>query len=236
MLYHGRAHARAQSTPTKCTPCTLHTAGYQWDYVFDWTILKHQQSSSAARPLRPEGAPGPSEQQPADDEGVPRPGVGTADSQRRRCEAVEYCQHLRAVLWLDGKGRFGVWVSCACVLHGAVRVVLVRGLVRNVGCTVVKICTATWVVQRVVCMASPRLIVHFIAAVSPAACMHAPCMPHNMGHRHSHCHCPSLRAGLSFECGRSFHKWAPTSLQHWLLARAGCSAQHAEAGCSWSPA
>lgn len=25
-------------------------AGYQWDYVFDWTILKYQQSQQAARP------------------------------------------------------------------------------------------------------------------------------------------------------------------------------------------
>jgi casein kinase 1 len=25
-------------------------AGYQWDYVFDWTILKHQQSGTVPRP------------------------------------------------------------------------------------------------------------------------------------------------------------------------------------------
>lgn len=61
--------------------------GYQWDYVFDWTILKHAQMSNtpnppALRAARPEGAAGPSDQ-PAEDEGVPRPG-GTADSQRRR--------------------------------------------------------------------------------------------------------------------------------------------------------
>mmetsp|Transcript_26235 Transcript_26235/g.66772 ORF Transcript_26235/g.66772 Transcript_26235/m.66772 type:complete len:353 (-) Transcript_26235:813-1871(-) len=60
--------------------------GYQWDYVFDWTILKHaqQNSGAATRAIRPEGAAGPSDQ-PAEDEGVPRPG-GTADSQRRRFE------------------------------------------------------------------------------------------------------------------------------------------------------
>ena len=25
-------------------------AGYQWDYVFDWTILKYQQTQQAGRP------------------------------------------------------------------------------------------------------------------------------------------------------------------------------------------
>jgi hypothetical protein len=67
--------------------CGWAPAGYQWDYVFDWTILKHQQNASSTRPMpRPEGAPGPSEPPPEDD-GVPRP-AGTADSQRRRCVVV----------------------------------------------------------------------------------------------------------------------------------------------------
>jgi len=34
-------------------------AGYQWDYVFDWTVLKHQQTSQ--RPLPPPQIPPPDE-------------------------------------------------------------------------------------------------------------------------------------------------------------------------------
>jgi casein kinase 1 len=40
-------------------------AGYQWDYVFDWTILKHQQSGTVPRPApvaRPEPAAGEGEE------------------------------------------------------------------------------------------------------------------------------------------------------------------------------
>ncbi|KAG2446529.1 hypothetical protein HYH02_008516 [Chlamydomonas schloesseri] len=39
--------------------------GYQWDYVFDWTILKHQQSGTVPRPApvaRPEPAAGEGEE------------------------------------------------------------------------------------------------------------------------------------------------------------------------------
>ena len=41
-------------------------AGYQWDYVFDWTILKHQQSGTVPRPPaapRPEAVAGEGEEQ-----------------------------------------------------------------------------------------------------------------------------------------------------------------------------
>jgi hypothetical protein len=33
--------------------------GYQWDYVFDWTILKHQQTSRLPTAPRPEGEEAP---------------------------------------------------------------------------------------------------------------------------------------------------------------------------------
>lgn len=61
--------------------------GYQWDYVFDWTILKHQQTGTvprAAVPVagRPEEEP---QQQAADDPAYSRV-PGTADSNRRRFE------------------------------------------------------------------------------------------------------------------------------------------------------
>ncbi len=77
-----------------CPRTHAHTrvsAGYQWDYVFDWTILKHQQSASRSRPLsQPEGAAGglPAEQggalQAAEED--PNRAAATADSQRRRFE------------------------------------------------------------------------------------------------------------------------------------------------------
>lgn len=39
--------------------------GYQWDYVFDWTILKHQQSGTVPRAQvapRPDAAGGEQEE------------------------------------------------------------------------------------------------------------------------------------------------------------------------------
>ncbi len=50
--------------------------GYQWDYVFDWTILKHQQQTSrASATARPEGEVG----------GAVEPAEGAAgDITRRR--------------------------------------------------------------------------------------------------------------------------------------------------------
>eukprot|EP00983_Pelagomonas_calceolata_P058243 1145409-Pelagomonas_calceolata.AAC.4 len=62
---------------------------YQWDYVFDWTILKHAQNNTIPRALqRPDtgGAVegGPSAAVAAEEEGgVPRP-VTITESQRRR--------------------------------------------------------------------------------------------------------------------------------------------------------
>jgi hypothetical protein len=41
--------------------------GYQWDYVFDWTILKHQQT---ARPTSVPDAPGPPGEAEGDDSRV----------------------------------------------------------------------------------------------------------------------------------------------------------------------
>ena len=65
------------SKPLLCVP-----AGYQWDYVFDWTILKYQQTqSSVQRTIQPaatdalQGAP--SSREIRDD----RP-VGAASFQR----------------------------------------------------------------------------------------------------------------------------------------------------------
>ncbi|MEW5314822.1 MAG: hypothetical protein WDW38_006291 [Sanguina aurantia] len=61
--------------------------GYQWDYVFDWTILKHQQSGAPPRPLPRAAEPGeegpPQEEEEGGGEGAARP-TDTADSNRRR--------------------------------------------------------------------------------------------------------------------------------------------------------
>lgn len=57
--------------------------GYQWDYVFDWTILKHQQTSSS-RPLPPPG-PAPEDDGPLadDDPNGTRGGVSAGTNARR---------------------------------------------------------------------------------------------------------------------------------------------------------
>jgi hypothetical protein len=34
-------------------------AAYQWDYVFDWTVLKYQQTQASRRPPREPAAIGP---------------------------------------------------------------------------------------------------------------------------------------------------------------------------------
>jgi len=74
-------------------------AGFQWDYVFDWTILKYQQSQTAARtpPLQSAGdaatagASGTRDVRRvagADDEhdrGVAGFRSSAADAARRRC-------------------------------------------------------------------------------------------------------------------------------------------------------
>lgn len=67
--------------------------GYQWDYVFDWTILKHQQNGTVPRPtgtapaIGAQALPnGPSDplQAEEDPNGPSRTAVGTADTNRRR--------------------------------------------------------------------------------------------------------------------------------------------------------
>eukprot|EP00798_Chlamydomonas_sp_ICE-L_P017066 gene17066-23358_t len=60
--------------------------GYQWDYVFDWTILKHQHNAAPqAMPRAPDaGVAGQPEEQGREEEGVPRPGGAGGESQRRR--------------------------------------------------------------------------------------------------------------------------------------------------------
>lgn len=45
-------------------------AGYQWDYVFDWTILKHQQSGSAPRAMAPPRPEAPADEENAAGEGA----------------------------------------------------------------------------------------------------------------------------------------------------------------------
>jgi hypothetical protein len=52
--------------------------GYQWDYVFDWTILKHQQTSRMSSNPRPEGAAEGGAADATDER------AGTAESGRRR--------------------------------------------------------------------------------------------------------------------------------------------------------
>ena len=46
----------------------LHAA-YQWDYVFDWTVLKYQQSQATRRVHREPGAPGNNQVPEEDEEG-----------------------------------------------------------------------------------------------------------------------------------------------------------------------
>ncbi|QCE13529.1 casein kinase 1-like protein 1 [Vigna unguiculata] len=69
--------------------------GFQFDYVFDWTILKYQQSQLAAPPARAVGpAAGTSsamppavnnaDRQTGEEEGRPPPGLISGDSTRRR--------------------------------------------------------------------------------------------------------------------------------------------------------
>ena len=59
-------------------------AGFQWDYVFDWTILKYQQTKNHAMP-RPDAAPA-AQADPADTDKGDRSGFARAsrgDSGRR---------------------------------------------------------------------------------------------------------------------------------------------------------
>ncbi len=71
-------------------------AGFQWDYVFDWTILKYQQTKNhaVARPgqARPDAAPA-AQADPADTDKGDRSGFARAsrgDSGRR---FVSWCIH-----------------------------------------------------------------------------------------------------------------------------------------------
>ncbi|XP_021716487.1 casein kinase 1-like protein 2 [Chenopodium quinoa] len=69
--------------------------GFQFDYVFDWTILKYQQSQIVAPPPRALGAAGPSsgllhgasDRQPGAEEGRPSNWL-SADSARRRMPSL----------------------------------------------------------------------------------------------------------------------------------------------------
>ena len=54
--------------------------GYQWDYVFDWTILKYQQLQQTARP----SDVGASAARARDDAGNSAFARATADASRRR--------------------------------------------------------------------------------------------------------------------------------------------------------
>ncbi len=66
-LCTGYGHQILRSNiPSLVSPavCSTHP-GYQWDYVFDWTILKHQQSGTVPRPQvapRPDAAGGEQEE------------------------------------------------------------------------------------------------------------------------------------------------------------------------------
>lgn len=116
--------------PRKYSACT----GYQWDYVFDWTILKHQQSSTSAAaprplPVRPEGMP--ADQPVGEEDGVPRPG-GTADSQRRRCASAGAAAWRAAVglgwrPWAVPVPRSGLWAVGA---HGVGHAGVLRRMVQ----------------------------------------------------------------------------------------------------------
>ena len=68
----------------KRTPALSLSAGFQWDYVFDWTILKYQQTKNHAVP-RPDAAPA-AQADPADTDKGDRSGFARAsrgDSGRR---------------------------------------------------------------------------------------------------------------------------------------------------------
>lgn len=58
-----------------CRPAASRTeyldmfAAYQWDYVFDWTVLKYQQSQATRRVHRDPGAPGNNQGPEEDEEG-----------------------------------------------------------------------------------------------------------------------------------------------------------------------
>ena len=70
--------------PLKSTSAMSLSAGFQWDYVFDWTILKYQQTKNHAVP-RPEAAPA-AQADPADTDKGDRSGFARAsrgDSGRR---------------------------------------------------------------------------------------------------------------------------------------------------------
>ena len=80
-------------------------AGFQWDYVFDWTILKYQQTKNHAM-ARPDAAPA-AQADPADTDKGDRSGFARAsrgDSGRRcvhpfipsnsRCEALGLRLHV----------------------------------------------------------------------------------------------------------------------------------------------
>lgn len=52
------SEANHAAAPPRLTSCGL-CAAYQWDYVFDWTVLKYQQTQASRRPPREPAAIGP---------------------------------------------------------------------------------------------------------------------------------------------------------------------------------
>lgn len=105
-------------------------AGFQWDYVFDWTILKYQQTKNHAV-ARPDAAPA-AQADPADTDKGDRSGFARAsrgDSGRRcvqpcptdnsipECEALRLIFHVRQLLSVR---HIQFWACCqlgACCQH-----------------------------------------------------------------------------------------------------------------------
>jgi hypothetical protein len=57
--------------------CLLSAAGYHWDYVFDWTVLKHVHNQNLQRQVnpRPDGA---GQEQQQQQPGAERAGIAVA--------------------------------------------------------------------------------------------------------------------------------------------------------------
>ena len=93
--YRGRGQAQSLRNPEGRDVRVGVCAGFQWDYVFDWTILKYQQAAQPRPALPPQEGAAPREtRRTAQDEERERERerhqtsfnrTGTAEGSRRRC-------------------------------------------------------------------------------------------------------------------------------------------------------
>lgn len=95
---HAPSPCKASTAKSDCCTCYYCTwtlcAGFQWDYVFDWTILKYQQTKNHAMG-RPEATPA-AQADPADTDKGDRSGFARAsrgDSGRRCVHQPTYHFH-----------------------------------------------------------------------------------------------------------------------------------------------